>query len=98
MKRRRQRRKTITFRRRRRRIRPRVQRRRIPRLQRCRKITIRKLLGRGVSRPYVDKRNRLMLGSGSSNKTTTQKGGFFPIGPALAAAPPIIDLLNKIIR
>ena len=98
MKRRRQRRKTITFRRRRRRIRPRLQRRRIPRLQRRRKITIRKLLGRGVNRPYVDKRNRLMLGSGSSNKTTKQTGGFFPIGSALAAAPPIIDLLNKIIR
>ena len=98
MKRRRQRRKTITFRRRRRRIRPRLQRRRIPRLQRRCKITIRKLLGRGVNRPYVDKRNRLMLGSGSSNKTTKQTGGFFPIGSALAAAPPIIDLLNKIIR
>ena len=90
MKRRRQRRRTVTFRRRRRRIRPRLQRRR--------KITIRKLLGRGINRPYVDKRNRLMLGSGSSNKTTKQRGGFFPIGPALAAAPPIIDLLNKIIR
>ena len=90
MKRRRQRRRTVTFRRRRRRIRPRLQRRR--------KITIRKLLGRGINRPYVDKRNRLMLGSGSSNKTTKQRRGFFPIGPALAAAPPIIDLLNKIIR
>ena len=98
MKRRRQRCKTITFRRRRRRIRPRLQRRRIPRLQRRRKITIRKLLGRGVNRPYVDKRNRLMLGSGSSNKTTKQTGGFFPIGSVLAAAPPIIDLLGKIIR
>ena len=84
MKVKRRRRRKITFRRRRR--------------QRHPKITIRKLLGRGVSRPYVDKRNRLMLGSGSSNKTTKQTGGFFPIGSALAAAPPIIDLLNKIIR
>ena len=84
MKVKRRRRRKITFRRRRRQRRP--------------KITIRKLLGRGVSRPYVDKRNRLMLGSGSSNKTTKQTGGFFPIGSALAAAPPIIDLLNKIIR
>ena len=98
MSRRLQRRRT-TFRRRRRRTTFRRRRRLIhPRLQRRRKITIRKLLGRGINRPYVDKRNRLMLGSGSSNKTTTQKGGFFPIGPALAAAPPIIDLLNKIIR
>ena len=95
MKRRRQRRRTITFRRRRRRIRPILQRRRIrPRLQRRRKITIRKLLGRGINRPYVDKRNRLMLGSGSNNKTTKQTGGFFPIGSVLAAAPPIIDLLG----
>ena len=98
MSRRLQRRRT-TFRRRRRRTTFRRRRRLIrPRLQRRRKITIRKLLGRGINRPYVDKRNRLMLGSGSSNKTTKQTGGFFPIGPALAAAPPIIDLLNKIIR
>ena len=62
------------------------------------KITIRKLLGRGISRPYVDKRNRLMLGSGSRKKSTKQRGGLFPIGPALAAAPPIIDLLGKLIR
>ena len=81
-------------------------RRRITRLRKTRrrrrtkrpKITIRKLLGRGFSRPYVDKRNRLMLGSGSSNKTTKQRGGLFPIGAALAAAPPIIDLLGKLIR
>ena len=83
MRRRRQRRRKIT-RRRRRTKRP--------------KITIRKLLGRGISRPYVDKRNRLMLGSRSSNKTTKQRGGLFPIGAALAAAPPIIDLLGKLIR
>ena len=97
MRRRRQRRRT-TFRRRRRRATLRRRRLIRPRLQRRRKIAIRKLLGRGISRPYVDKRNRLMLGSGSNNKTTKQTGGFFPIGPALAAAPPIIDLLTKIIR
>ena len=39
-----------------------------------------------------------MLGSGSSNKTVKQKGGFFPIGAAIAAAPTIVDLLGKIIR
>ena len=61
-------------------------------------IKIRKLLGRGVNRPYVNKRNRLMLGSGSSSKGTKQKGGFFPIGPALTAAPAILDLLGKIIK
>ena len=58
----------------------------------------RRMLGRGVARPYVDKRNRLMLGSGSVKGTVKQKRGFFPLGPALAAAPPIIDLLGKIIR
>ena len=58
----------------------------------------RRMLGRGVSRPYADKRNRLMLGSGSLKGTVKQKGGFFPLGAALAAAPPIIDLLGKIIR
>ena len=83
MRRRRQRRRKITRRRRR---------------TKRHKITIRKLLGRGISRPYVDKRNRLMLGSGSNNKTTKQRGGLFPIGPVLAAAPPIIDLLGKLIR
>ena len=57
------------------------------------------MLGRGVSRPYVDKRNRLMLGSRSVKGTVKQKGRFFPLGAALAAAaPPIIDLLGKIIR
>ena len=69
-------------------------RRRRPR----RKLTIRKLLGRGVSRPYADKRNRLMLGSGSRNQSTKQRGGFFSLGTALAAAPPIIDLLGKLIK
>ena len=62
---------------------------------RPRVITIKRLLGRGVSRPYKDN-NRLMLGSG--NKTSKQRGGFFPLGAALTAAPPIIDLLGKIIR
>ena len=56
------------------------------------------MLGRGIARQYVDKRNRLMLGSGSLKRTVKQKGGLFPIGAALAAAPPIIDLLAKIIR
>ena len=62
---------------------------------RPRVITIKRLLGRGVSRPYKES-NRLMLGSG--NKTSKQKGGFFPLVAALTTAPPIIDLLGKIIR
>ena len=56
---------------------------------------MKRLLGRGVSRPYKDN-NRLMLGSG--NKTSKQKGGFFPLAAALTAAPAVIDLLGKIIR
>ena len=73
-----------------------------PTKKRIRRIRIRvrrkRIIGRGISRPYVDKREHLMLGSKSSKTTGKQKGDFFPIGPALAAAPPIIDLLNKIIR
>ena len=56
------------------------------------------LLGKGINRPYVDKRNRLMLGSGSSKKTLKQRGGFFPLAAALSAAPAVIALLGKIIR
>ena len=81
-----------------RRIRIRRTRRRRTGSKRYPLIKFRKLLGRGVNRPYVNKWKRLMLGSGSSNKATKQKGGFFPIGAALAAAPPILDLLGKIIR
>ena len=61
-------------------------------------IIIRRIIGKGVARSYVDKRKRLMLGSRSSKTIGKQKGGLFPLGPALAAAPPIIDLLNKIIK
>ena len=42
----------------------------------------RKLRGKGIQRPYVNKRNRLMLGKGK------QKGGF--IGPLVAAAAPAL--------
>ena len=62
---------------------------------RPRVITTKRLLGSGISRPYKDN-NRLMLGSG--NKTSKQKGGFFPLAATLTAAPAVIDLLGKIIR
>ena len=83
--------------RRRRYVTPTVKRRRRRRRRagRPRVITMKRLLGRGVSRPYKDN-NRLMLGSG--NKTSKQKGGFFPLAAALTAAPAVIDLLGKIIR
>ena len=57
-----------------------------------------RLIGRGISRPYVDKRNRLMLGSGSRKKTFNQIGGFFPLAAALPAATAVFDLLGKVIR
>ena len=59
---------------------------------------LKRLVGRGISRPYVDKRNRLMLGSGSRQKTLKQTGGFFPLAAALPAATAVFDLLGKVIR
>ena len=71
-------------------------RRRRPKLQ---SLMVKRLVGRGISRPYVHKRNRLMLGSGSRQKTSKQTGGFFPLAAALtAAAPAVLDLLGKVIR
>ena len=62
---------------------------------RPRVITLKRLLGRGVSRPYKDN-NRLMLGSG--NKSTKQRGGFFPLVAALSAVTPVAELLTKVLR
>ena len=58
----------------------------------------RRLIGRGISRPYIDKRNRLMLGSGSWKKTFNQIGGLIPLAAALPAATAVFDLLGKVIR
>ena len=41
-----------------------------------------KIRGRGIKRPFVNKRNRLMLDKGK------QKGGF--LGPTVAAAAPAL--------
>ena len=52
-------------------------------LMKRRKIKRRKKIrGKGIQRPYVNKRNRLMLGKGK------QRGGF--IGPLVAAAAPAL--------
>ena len=52
-------------------------------LMKRRKIKRRKKIrGKGIQRPYVNKRNRLMLGKGK------QKGRF--IGPLVAAAAPAL--------
>ena len=72
-----------------------TRKRRRRRVGRPRVITLKRLLGKGISRPYKDN-NRLMLGSGK--KTPKQTGGFFPLAAALTAAPAVIDLLGKIIR
>ena len=63
--------------------------RRKRRIVRRRRKTI---YGRGIKRPYVNKRNRLMLGSGKK-----QKGGALPIGALISAfAPAAADLISKI--
>ena len=50
----------------------------------------RKIRGRGIERPYVNKRNRLMLGKGKK-----QRGGFItPI--VAAAAPALLGLASQI--
>ena len=61
-------------------------------LMKRRKIKRRKKIsGRGIQRPYIGKRNRLMLGKGK------QKGGF--IGPIVAAAAPaLLQTLGQIFR
>ena len=69
-----------------------------------RKRRKRTYFGRGTtvsaSRPYVNKRNRLMLGEGKKKKkekNSKQKGGF--IGLIVSAlAPTAIDLVTKLIR
>ena len=56
-----------------------------------------KFTGSGVTRPFVNKRNRLMLGSGKRKKITKQRGGF--LGPLVAAlAPTAVDLITKLIK
>ena len=56
----------------------------------------RKFYGLGVTRPFVNKRNRLMLGSGKRKKIGKQKGGFLP-QLITAFAPTAAELLSKIL-
>ena len=72
-----------------------MKRRRYVLTRKTKRRRVKRLLGRGVSRPYKDN-NRLMLGSGK--RSTKQRGGFFPLAAALTAAPAVIDFLGKIIR
>ena len=51
-----------------------------------------KIKGRGIKRPYISKRNRLMLGKGNK-----QRGGF--IGPLIGAvAPAFLQTLGQMFR
>ena len=55
----------------------------------------RPIKGSGVTQPFVNKRNRLMLGSGKT--ITKQKSGF--LGPLLAAlVPTATQLVTKLIK
>ena len=74
-------------------------------IKRVRKRRKRTYFSRGttvsVSRPYVNKRNRLMIGEGKKRRrrktVSKQKGGF--IGSIVSAlAPTAIDLVTKLIR
>ena len=73
--------------------------------KKVRKRRKRTYLGRGmtvsVSRPYVNKRNRLMLGEGKRKRrrktVSKQKGGFIALIVA-ALAPTAINLVKKSIR
>ena len=49
----------------------------------------RKFFGKGITRPYINKRGRLMLGKGK------QKGGFIALIVA-AAAPALLQALGSI--
>ena len=53
--------------------------------------------GRGITRPYVNKRNRLMLSNEKKKKIGKQKGGFLP-ALLTAVAPTALELISKIIK
>ena len=55
--------------------------------------TIRTISGGNISRPYVNKRKRLILGK--EKRIKKQRGGF--IAPA-ALAPTAINLISKLFR
>ena len=73
-------------------------------IKRVRKRLKRTHFGRGttvsVSRPYVNKRNRLMLGKKKRRrrKTVRKQKGSFIRSIVSAFAPTAIDLVTKLIR
>ena len=67
-------------------------------MKRKRTYKRKRFTGRGaVARPYINKRNRLMLGEGKRKTIKKQKGGFLtPLAAVLA--PVAANLISKIIR
>ena len=56
-----------------------------------------RIKGSGVTRPFVNKRNRLMLGNRKRIIIKKQKGGFW--GPLLATlVPTATELVTKLIK
>ena len=53
--------------------------------------------GRGITRPYVNRRNCLLLGSGKRKKIGKQRGGFLP-ALLTAVAPTALELISKIVK
>ena len=54
--------------------------------------------GRGIPQPYVNKRDRLMLGEGKKKKTVRKQTGGFLAPLAAAFAPAAVDLISKIFK
>ena len=50
-----------------------------------------------VARPYINKRNRLMLSEGKKKTIEKQRGGFL-VTIAAALAPTAIELVSKLFR
>ena len=69
--------------------------RKIIRRKTIRRRTIRTISGGNISRPYVNKRKRLILGEGKRIKK--QRGGFIAAIVA-ALAPAAIKLVSKLFR
>ena len=71
-------------------------------MRKIRKRRRRAITGGNISRPYVNKRNRLILGEGK--KIKKQRGGFIapipaaPLAHHCTLAPVAINLVSKLFR
>ena len=57
-----------------------------------------KFNGRGIARPYLNKRDRLMLGEGKNKKTLKKETGGFLALLAAAFTPAAVDSISKIFK